>query len=56
MKYPESHFTPLSKYKPPRSGRYYVLCGDGETRRAKYLRHRGQPSCWADEMGYGVAL
>ena len=46
-------FTDL-RYKPPRTGVYWVICGDGQIRKAKYVRRKGEQSGWKNEGGYEI--
>lgn len=39
---------------PRKSGLYWVICGDGQQRKAQYHRRKKQPSLWHSENGFHV--
>ena len=50
----DNTFLSAHAHKPPRTDRYWALCGDGQIRKVTYFKRHGQPSVWRDERGFVI--
>lgn len=48
-----TEFAPI-KRKPPKTGFYLALCGDGQIRKVVYFEDNATTGVWRDEKGFTI--